>query len=114
MSEEQLLADLRSDPDRIRFADVLAAIDQGYRFTATAFDNGPVSNSAEQNQGSCRVLAFARLHQLDEPATLALFGEHYRAVRDTPRGQDHQNIRAFIAHGWQGVRFHGEPLARPG
>ena len=114
MTEQQLLARVASAPDQIRFADVLAVIDAHYVFKPTAFDNGEVRNGPQENQGSCRVLAFALRHQLSATATLALFGEHHRSVRNTPDGQDHQNIRAFQSHGWKGVRFHGEPLSLPG
>jgi hypothetical protein len=31
-------------------------------------------------------------------------------VLKNPDGTDHQNIRNFMKHGWDGVRFEGEPL----
>ena len=106
--------------DRIRrgeplaFADVLATIARHYDYTPTAFANGTGErrfvNAAGENEGSCKVFAFARLHGLDEAATLALFGEHYRHVLATPEGSDHRNIRAFMRDGWAGIEFFGEPL----
>lgn len=40
----------------------------------------------------------------------SLFAEHYAAVLNTPEGTDHQNIRQFMQHGWDGVTFEGEAL----
>ncbi len=54
-------------------------------------------------------LAFAKLHELSEAKTLALFGDYYRSdVLKNPEGSDHQNIRNFIREGWAGVAFEGE------
>jgi len=36
---------------------------------------------------------------------VSLWGEYYRGVRDTPDGDDHSNIRAFMKEGWDGVKF---------
>jgi hypothetical protein len=32
-------------------------------------------------------------------------GEYYAGVLQTPDGDDHQNIRNFMASGWRGVLF---------
>ncbi|MGD9983119.1 MAG: HopJ type III effector protein [Porticoccaceae bacterium] len=115
MSPEALIERLRNAPDSLSFAEVLAVIDAHYHYTPTAFVNGPgedcVHNPAGVNEGSCRVLAFARRHRLTEAETLALFAEHHRKVLADPAGSDHANIRAFRRQGWAGVRFDGEPLA---
>ena len=29
---------------------------------------------------------------------------------DTPDGDSHANIRAFMVNGWDGIKFEGEPL----
>ncbi|MFN2901395.1 HopJ type III effector protein [Escherichia coli] len=42
------------------------------------------------------------------------FGEHYRAVRDNPEGDDHANIRALQQTGLAGVHFERQPLSRRG
>ena len=114
-SPETLLSDLRQGR-LVTFGDVLDVIEAHYRFTPAAFDNGigddAVCNAVDQNQGSCRVFAFARLHDLTEKETLTCFAEHYRAVLDDPEGTGHANIRRFMRDGWAGIRFHGEPLAR--
>ncbi|PVZ15990.1 MULTISPECIES: HopJ type III effector protein [unclassified Pseudomonas] len=97
-----------------QFADTLAFIAQGYDYTPTAFDNGPVHNAAGQNEGSCKTLGLARLEGFSDEQALLAFGEHYRSVLATPEGSDHGNIRALIAGGQAGVSFESEPLKRKG
>ncbi|MGY3213656.1 HopJ type III effector protein [Mucilaginibacter sp. HD30] len=92
------------------FAKVIEFIDTHYMHQPTAFKNGDTYNEVAQNQGSARVFAFAKLNNLNAEDTLLLFAEHYRAVLDTPTGTDHQNIRQFMVHGWDGVVFEGEAL----
>lgn len=94
----------------IKFADVLTYIEARYTHTPTAFKNGLQYNSAEQNQGSAKVLSFAKLNDLDQNQTLNLFAEHYQSVLDTPEHNDHQNIRQFMQNGWDGVVFEGQAL----
>jgi hypothetical protein len=94
-----------------QFSDVIAWIDQHYSFTPTQFQNGTQLNEANQNNGSCKVFALARLHNLTPEQTLQLFCEHYRAVLEQPEGADHQNIRQFMALGFGGLSFSGEALA---
>lgn len=99
----------------VEFSQTLEVIERGYDFHPAAFSIGSgaeaVANGADQNQGSCRILAFARLHQLTEAQTLALYGHYYRdEVLGNPEGCDHANIRAFMRLGWAGVRFAAEPL----
>lgn len=89
----------------IVFTDVLAFIEQQYQHKPTAFKNGENHNQSTENQGSAKVLYFAQLNGLSKEETLALFAEHYQAVLATPEGTDHQNIRQFMQHGWQGVSF---------
>ena len=93
-----------------QFADVLAHIDARYGFTPTAFSNGETQNDAGQNNGSCKVFAFAQLEQLSAAQTLGLFAEHYAAVVATPTDSDHANIRNFMRAGWGGIDFAGTPL----
>lgn len=92
------------------FKDVIAYIDSHYTHTPTAFKNGAQDNLATENQGSAKVLYFAQLQQLSQADTLALFAEHYQNVLATPNDQNHQNIRQFIQHGWNGVIFSGVVL----
>ncbi len=101
---------LSTEPDSISFAQSIAIIDQHYDFTPVAFQNGELNNAAGENTGSCKILAFAQLHQLSEAQTLQLFGEYYRQVMDSPAGTDHQNIRNFQQCGWAGVSFAASAL----
>ncbi|UOE52784.1 HopJ type III effector protein [Mucilaginibacter sp. SMC90] len=92
------------------FNEVIEFIAVYYQHQPTAFKNGDVYNETTQNQGSARVFAFAQINNLIEADTLCLFAEHYKAVVATPNGSDHQNIRQFMAHGWEGIEFEGEAL----
>lgn len=96
------------------FTDTLAFIAEHYSYSPSAFSNGSVENPAGQNEGSCKTLGFAILEGLSQEETLLAFGEHYRAVRETPEGTDHANIRALQATGLAGVRFERQPLSRRG
>jgi len=110
-SIEDLLTKLKEQPEAIAFRDVIALIDSAYEFTPCAFSNGPVANAAGTNEGSCKILAFAKLQQLEQAQTLALFGHYYRDdVLAHPDGVDHANIRQFMQTGWAGVRFDGTAL----
>lgn len=88
-----------------KFADILAHIDDLYFHRPTVFKNGLQHNTENENQGSARVLFFAKLNDLSKEDTLALFAEHYESVVNTPEGVDHQNIRQFQLHGWDAVCF---------
>lgn len=97
------------------FQDVMTILRRHYEFTPTAFVTGSgtpaqVENAATANQASCLLLAAARRLGLDPAATLRLYGEHYRDVLADPAGTAHGNIRAFMANGWAGVVFAGDPL----
>ncbi|MDP2716169.1 HopJ type III effector protein [Rheinheimera sp.] len=102
---ERFFIQLSTEPDTISFEQSISLIDSLYQFTPAAFKNGDLYNDAGENNGSCKILAFGLLHQLSAPQTLHLFGDYYRAVLDTPKGTDHQNIRNFIRNGWDGVAF---------
>ncbi len=105
---QTLLTSLKTNA--IHFAKVIEFIDTHYQHQPTAFKNGDAYNEATQNQGSARVFAFAQLNNLNAEDTLYLFAEHYQAVLATPEATDHQNIRQFMAHGWDGIVFEGEAL----
>ena len=103
---------LKATPSAIEFEQTMAVIDSQYQFTPTSFSNGTARNPAGENNGSCKIFAFAQKHQLTEQQTLALFGGYYRNdVLGNPDGVDHQNIRNFIAHGWSGIKFEGVALS---
>ncbi len=105
------LETLKSQPEAIQFPEVISFIMQHYDYHSTRFSNGDVINEAGKNEGSCKIFAFAQLHQLGELDTLALFGQYYRDdVLKHPAGNDHANIRTFMQHGWKGVHFDGVAL----
>ncbi len=94
----------------LEFEDCMQVINEHYAYSPTAFSNGSLRNEAGQNEGSCKIFAFARLHGLDEARTLACFGRFYRDVLNTPDGSDHGNIRNFMRSGWPGIHFEQDAL----
>ena len=92
------------------FEDTMAVIGENYEYTPTGFNNGDVRNEAGQNEGSCKVFAFAQLNDLTPEKTLACFGRFYQDVLAAPEGTDHGNIRAFMANGWSGIAFDATAL----
>jgi hypothetical protein len=108
---KQFLQTLATSPDSIAFSETIAVIDTNYDFTPVAFKNGELQNEAGQNNGSCKLFSFAKLHNLTQQQTLACFGAYYRDdVLKNPQAADHQNIRNFIKFGWDGVVFQGNAL----
>jgi len=115
MTINELIDKLNTQPDNIDFTDVIETIEAHYDYTPTRFMNGKngktAINEAGQNEGSCKIFAFAKLNDLDEKQTLACFGRYYRDdVLSNPHGDDHANIRNFMHHGWDGIMFDGEVL----
>lgn len=102
----QQLVDKKSFPDTIEY------IDEHYMFTPTVFKNGNQFNLAGENNGSCKLFAYAKQKQLTKQETLELFGQYYQDVLNTPEGTDHQNIRNFILFGWEGIHFEGVALVK--
>ena len=112
MELKAFLQKLNTTPEQIAFTDTIAVIDAHYDFTPTAFKNGEMNNDQGQNNGSCKLFAFAKLHNLNEQQTLHCFGAYYRVdVLKHPEGTDHQNIRNFMKHGWSGVKYSDKALA---
>ena len=111
MNLDEFLTQLDKNPESIEFENTIAVIDSNYDYTPTAFTNGNVNNEAGQNEGSCKILAFARLNELSEIHTLHCFGIYFRKeVLKDPDGDSHQNIRQFIKNGFDGIKFAGEAL----
>ena len=111
MNIQELQTKLADAPETIEFAEVMALIDGLYEFHPVAFTNGDQHNDAGQNNGSCKLLAYARLQDFDQQQTLACFGAFYRDdVLGNPDGDDHQNIRNFMKTGWAGIEFSGDAL----
>ena len=107
-----LLEKIKQTPVNSSFVEVIAVIDKFYNFKPAAFVNGDLKNSKNENNGSCKLFAFAKLQGLTEQQTLACFGDYYRNdVLNNPQGLDHQNIRNFIKTGWSAIKFDHQPLA---
>jgi hypothetical protein len=99
----------------VSFDETIAVITENYHYQATEFSNGlnehTLVNKAGTNEGSCKIFAFAKIHQLDQQQTLNLFGDFYWLdVLNDPQGIGHQNIRNFIKYSWEGICFKGEAL----
>jgi hypothetical protein len=92
------------------FPETIALIDEKYTFTPTGFKNGNQLNNAGENNGSCKIFAFAQMQQLSKEETLLLFGDFYQDVLNSPEASDHQNIRNFMIFGWNGIHFEDEAL----
>ncbi|MBN3582985.1 HopJ type III effector protein [Algoriphagus aestuarii] len=108
-----LLEKIKQNPESISFPEVIAYIDSNFDFTPTQFNNGSLLNEANQNNGSCKIFSFAQQESLSQEETLQLFGDYYRKdVLENPTGEDHQNIRNFIKHGWNGITFEGLALSK--
>ena len=108
-----ILEQLKNSPETINFNDVIVFIDENYNFKPVRFVNGSIVNEANQNNGSCKIFSFAKINNLSEKETLALFGDFYRNdVLLNPEGEDHQNIRNFIKYGWNGIRFKEDALEK--
>ena len=111
MELELFLNRLETQPKSIEFPDVIELINGLYTYIPTAFRNCEMHSEAGQNTGSCKIFAFARLHELSKEQTLSLFGAYYRAdVLKTPEGDSHPNIRQFMKTGWEDIEFDGVPL----
>jgi len=111
MQLDTFLTKLQQEPEQIEFTETMAVIDANYQFTPTAFNNGPLANLANQNNGSCKIFAFGKLNNLSEQQALACFGAYHRDdVLQNPAGDDHQNIRNFMQTGWLAIKFEGTPL----
>ena len=115
MTVNTLIEKIRSTPDAVEFNEVIDCIAAHYNYSPTRFTNGAdgdvVINEAGTNEGSCKIFAFAQLNALSKEETLACFGRYYRedVLRD-PEGTDHANIRTFMHHGQEGIRFDSPAL----
>ncbi|MFK5892806.1 MAG: HopJ type III effector protein [Pseudomonadota bacterium] len=108
---QKFLKLLKETPESISFEDTMKIIEKNYIFTPMAFVNGDVKNKADENNGSCKLFAFAKLQKLNEQDTLNCFGQYYRQdVLNDPNGDNHQNIRNFIKTGWASLDFKNQAL----
>ena len=119
MQSLEAFLDRVKNGEPIAFQDAIAIIAEHYDYLPVRFVNGVgedrLLNEPGVNEGSCKIFSFARLNNLSEAETLALFGDYYRKdVLGNPNGDDHRNIRNFMKHGWAGIRFESEALVRRG
>lgn len=98
--------------DTFVFETTLKFIDTYFNFTPSAFNNGGVQNSQEQNQGSCKVFSLAQLLELTQQQALSCFGQHYRDVLATPEVDNHHNLRRVLKDGLADISFDQFPLER--
>lgn len=111
MDIESFKTKLKNTPKQIAFSETMNVIDENYAFTSTAFKNGTLENAEGQNSGSCKLFAFAKVHEFTNEETLACFGQFYfDDVLKEPNGTGHQNIRNFMNTGFEGIAFDGDPL----
>jgi hypothetical protein len=92
------------------FSSTLEFIAEWFDFTPSAFMNGHVANSVDQNQGSCKVFALAQQLGLSQEQALRCFGEHYRDVLATPQVDNHHNLRRVLHEGLDNITFDQFPL----
>ena len=114
---DKLIQQIKSSPESIEFQDIINHIDKSYHYTPTQFSNGPddhcTISKAGENEGSCKIFAFALLHNLDEIQTLNCFGQYYRDdVLKHPDNTDHANIRSFMKYGWTNIAFENTALKK--
>jgi hypothetical protein len=101
---------LKTTPTAITFKETMQVIEDHYNFNPTAFTNGDIINNAGENNGSCKLFAFAIHQEFTKETTLFSFGEHYQGVLEDKNGTSHQNIRNFIQKGFNGLSFENEAL----
>ncbi|KAK3268823.1 hypothetical protein CYMTET_22692 [Cymbomonas tetramitiformis] len=94
----------------VKFNEVMAQVEESYRFTPTEYTSGfgtddELVNPAGTNNGSNKVFAFGMLYELTEEQTLRLFCQFFEDVKASPDGTDHGNIRNFMKSGWPGIRM---------
>jgi hypothetical protein len=112
---DALKKQLKESPESVDFKDVIDHIDELYEFTPVQFSNGAgdekLTNSAGENNGSCKIFSFAQMQGMDEEQTLSCFGSYYRVdVLKHPENNDHANIRTFMKHGWKHIIFSNTAL----
>jgi len=113
MKIKSFLEALKNSSEFKCFNELMLLIDEYYHFTPCAFKNGDLQNQTGENSASCKLFYFAKLHNLTKEETLACFGAYYREdVLKNPQDDNHQNIRNFMAFGWQGIVFAGEALTQ--
>ena len=101
----------------VSFPETMAVITDHYHYQPSRFSNGigekQLVNDAGSNEGSCKIFAFAQIHNLTQQQTLELFGDYYhKDVLLNPDKNNHHNIRNFMEFGWEGIDFE-QPALTP-
>ena len=111
MQLKSFIHKLKTNPKTISFTETMQVIDTNFNFIPTAFVNGEINNNAGENNGSCKLFAFAIHQNLTKDETLSCFGEYYfNDVLQDVHGNGHQNIRNFIKTGFEGLVFKNKPI----
>mmetsp|Transcript_44344 Transcript_44344/g.85339 ORF Transcript_44344/g.85339 Transcript_44344/m.85339 type:complete len:455 (+) Transcript_44344:69-1433(+) len=100
-----VLEKVRTSSADVSFEEAISCIDNNYDYRPVPFHNGNVSSAAGENAESAKIFSLSRLLGLHSDETLALFGEHYKDVKATPDGANHNNVRAFMKQGLAGLNF---------
>ncbi len=110
MTINELLTLIKTHSENINFDDVIQVINNHYQYTPTRFSNGKganiIINKSGTNEGSCKIFAFAKRHQLTKQQTLACFGKYYREdVLQNSDGNNHANIRTLMSYSLEDINF---------
>ena len=117
MSVSQFIKLIKDRPQEVSFDQAMQLINDEYDYTPCKFYNGInegiITNEAGSNEGSCKIFAFGLANNLSKEETLTCFGDFYRNdVLKHPEANDHANIRTFMIHGWNGIKFDNNALKR--
>ena len=74
---DNFLNKVKQNLELITFQETIEVIDSNYSFTPTTFKNGNQLNNTGENNGSCKIFAFSKIHHLEKEETLSLFGSYY-------------------------------------
>ena len=115
MTVSEFIKFVKAYPQEVSFDQTIQLVNDVYNYTPRRFYNGindkMITNEAGSNEGSCKIFAFGLANKLSEEETLTCFGDFYRNdVLNHPDGNDHANIRTFIIHGWNGIKFDNNAL----
>ncbi len=106
MTPQEFIQRLEIEPETLDFEDTISTIEGQFIYTPVTFHNHQLINQAGENEGSCKIFAFAKEMGLSEQDTLHCFGRFYRNdVLKNPEADNHANIRQFMQTGWDGINF---------
>jgi len=60
----ELISRLNAKDESVDFSDVMQVVSQHYNYKESHFTNGELTNQAGTNEGSCKIFAFAKIHNL--------------------------------------------------